>query len=259
MRDYIRRFIIAGIMALCVTLLFLGGKHSQADLSIGELTANWTWPADGLITDTYGTRKGSHKGIDIAAPLGTPIYSVDEGTVTKSYYSDSYGHVVFVRHGNNTETVYAHLQNRLVNEGEVVQANQQIGQMGSTGDSSGVHLHFEVHLNEWTVDKRNAVDPKMALGEISVGEYVAFAPKSNEKALETLAKAKLQENVEELYTNEDPKVLTAEGQEVRTHVVQNGETLWSIATQNAITVEEIMGLNELQTDKIIPSQVLKLE
>jgi len=67
----------------------------------------WIWPADGIISDTFGTRQGKHKGIDIAGKLNSPIFSVDNGVVEKSYYSNSYGNVIFINHQSNYVTVYA--------------------------------------------------------------------------------------------------------------------------------------------------------
>ena len=178
MSDYIRRFFIVGISALCFTLLFFGTNQAQANtVDIKELTPNWMWPSDGVITDLFGTRQGQHKGIDIAAPLGSQVYAVEKGVVSKSYYSDTYGNVVFIKHENEIETVYAHLKERTVQEGAKVQQGEEIGKMGSTGDSSGVHLHFEVHLSKWTFDKSNAINPLMALGEVKVGQAVAAIKK----------------------------------------------------------------------------------
>jgi murein DD-endopeptidase MepM/ murein hydrolase activator NlpD len=264
MRDYIKRFLIAGLMALCVTLLFLGGKHSQASMNISQETQDWIWPADGMITDTYGTRRGSHKGIDIASSLGTPIYSVDGGVVTKSYYSGSYGHVIFVKHQNNIETVYAHLKARLVNAGDTVTAGQQLGEMGSTGDSSGVHLHFEVHLNEWTVDKRNAVNPVLALGEVKVGQEVAVQKEGKgSSVLEAVAKTRLYEGHGKTYqTKEESEsvVLSAEKVESTiTHTVQIGETLSSIAEKYNININAIKSANHLTSDTIVVNQVLTID
>ena len=69
MSDYIRSFLNVGIMALCVTLSFFGVLQAHANtVDIKELTPNWMWPSDGVITDLFGTRQGHHKGIDIAAP-----------------------------------------------------------------------------------------------------------------------------------------------------------------------------------------------
>jgi murein DD-endopeptidase MepM/ murein hydrolase activator NlpD len=264
MRDYIKRFLIAGLMALCVTLLFLGGKHSQASTNLSQETTHWIWPADGMITDTYGTRRGSHKGIDIAASLGTPIYAVDGGVVTKSYYSSSYGHVVFVKHNNQIETVYAHLKARLVNTGDRVNAGQQLGEMGSTGDSSGVHLHFEVHLNEWTVDKRNAVNPVLALGEVKVGQEVAVEKEKKESSvLEAVAKTRLYEGHGKTYDAEkqsESVVLGAEKVESHlTHTVQTGETLSTIAEKYNVSIHAIKAANHLTSDTIVVNQTLTID
>lgn len=173
MGDYIRRILIAAIMLLFISLLFLGGKHSQAEtLSLSERTKTWTWPSEGIITDTFNTRNGTHKGIDIAGNLGDHVYVVDEGVVTKSYYSQSYGNVIFVKHENDLETVYAHLSKRFVNEDQLVKKGELIGKMGNTGHSSGVHLHFEIHNKEWTVTKENAINPILVLGNVQVGQAV---------------------------------------------------------------------------------------
>jgi murein DD-endopeptidase MepM/ murein hydrolase activator NlpD len=106
MRDYIRRVLLVAIIALCVGLLFLGGRHTEAKApEPNELQNEWIWPTGGVISDTYGTRNGDHKGIDIAGDLNSSILAVDEGIVEKSYYSDTYGHVVFIKHYNNFVTV----------------------------------------------------------------------------------------------------------------------------------------------------------
>ncbi|WP_445492138.1 M23 family metallopeptidase [Niallia sp. 03133] len=176
MGDYIRRLLIAAIMLLFVCLLFLGGKQSEAkSLSISERTKGWIWPSDGIISDLFYSRNGNHKGIDIAGEMGYPIYAVDNGKVTKSYLSSSYGNVIFIKHTNGMETVYAHLHTRFVKEKEKVNKGKIIGEMGSTGNSSGVHLHFEVHKNKWTATKKNAVNPILALGKVEVGQSVHAA------------------------------------------------------------------------------------
>ncbi|UQD52594.1 peptidase M23 [Bacillus methanolicus] len=173
MLDYIKRFLIAGIIALFVSLLFLGGKLAQADtLEVGELTSHWLWPAEGIVTDMFGTRQGLHKGIDIAGEYGSPVLSVDKGTVEKSYYSETYGHVIFIKHPNQFETVYAHLKKRNVSEGQKVNQGQIIGEMGNTGHSSGIHLHFELHENKWTYEKENAINPELALGKMDIGQTI---------------------------------------------------------------------------------------
>ncbi|KAA9026165.1 peptidoglycan DD-metalloendopeptidase family protein [Niallia endozanthoxylica] len=238
MREYIKRFLIAGIMAVCVSLLFFGIKHAEAASSINEVTANWMWPSDGVITDSFGTRQGQHMGIDIASSPGTSIHAVENGVVSKSYYSDTYGNVVFIKHDKNFETVYAHLQARMVQKGTRVHKGDVIGKMGSTGDSSGVHLHFEVHQSHWTVDKKNALNPMLALGEVKVGQAVAAVQK-DQLAVETAGR--LMDDVKAEY------------------VVQAGDTLYSIAKKMNISVWELKEKNHLKNDLIIPEQKLILK
>jgi murein DD-endopeptidase MepM/ murein hydrolase activator NlpD len=108
-------------------------------------TGRFSWPTRGLITTYYS---GWHPAIDIAAPLGTAIGAADGGTVTfTGWNSYGYGYRVIVSHGNGYTTTYNHLSAILVRPGQVVGKGQQIARMGSTGRSSGSHLHFEVLRN----------------------------------------------------------------------------------------------------------------
>lgn len=120
-------------------------------------------PADGVITSHFRMKsRPNHHGLDIAKKGQVPIKAAASGTVTKSYYSSSYGNVVFIVHhinGQTYETVYAHMRNRLVKEKEKVSQGQIIGYMGNTGHSTGQHLHFEIHKGRWNMAKSNAVDP----------------------------------------------------------------------------------------------------
>ncbi|UII54681.1 peptidoglycan DD-metalloendopeptidase family protein [Cytobacillus spongiae] len=265
MGDYIKRFLIAGIMALCVSLLFLGGKHSQAAmLNIEELTKEWVWPSNGVVTDTFGTRHGHHKGIDIAAEEGSPIYAVDKGTVTKSYYSYTYGHVIFIKHENQLETVYAHLKKRNVDEGQTVERGDIIGEMGTTGDSSGVHLHFEVHQTEWTYDKTNAIDPVFALGDATLGQtvHVLLEPAHSKDVMETIAshRAIIQDHLSigkdhfSIDSELKSEVESSVTEERLIHQVKPGDTLWSLAEQYDMTVEQIKLQNGLASDRIVENQ-----
>jgi murein DD-endopeptidase MepM/ murein hydrolase activator NlpD len=144
---------------LVFILLLLGPLEDKV-----KAEEQWTWPVSGTISDYFGTRNGRHYGLDIAAPIGTPIIAADGGAVTKSYYSDSYGNVVFIRHDNGYEAVYAHLNKRDVQAGETVRSGQKIGEVGNTGHSHGAHLHFEVHKGSWNFAKTNAINPLRVLG-----------------------------------------------------------------------------------------------
>jgi len=115
-------------------------------------TGTYIWPAEGILTSRFGPRtstvgSSNHKGIDIAGASGDPIYAADGGEVIVSGWLDSYGNWIKIRHDDGTETLYAHCRTRLVTVGERVSQGQQIARMGTTGQSAGVHLHFELIIN----------------------------------------------------------------------------------------------------------------
>lgn len=88
-----------------------------------------------------------HKGADICAPYGTPIYAADSGVVTTAGYHYSYGNYVIINHGNGYRTLYAHASRLNVHVGQAVSQGDVIAYVGSTGNSSGNHCHFEVYVN----------------------------------------------------------------------------------------------------------------
>jgi murein DD-endopeptidase MepM/ murein hydrolase activator NlpD len=110
--------------------------------------SNFLWPTPGYyrITSPYGMRNGRlHKGVDIGAPTGAKIVSAKAGVVyTKAYDSGGYGNYVIVNHGGGYMTVYAHMSSVSVSKGQEVAKGQKIGEVGSTGRSTGPHLHFEI-------------------------------------------------------------------------------------------------------------------
>lgn len=110
-----------------------------------------TLPITGTISSRYGVsssiRSSKHTGLDIAAPKGTPIKVIADGKVTFAAQSGSYGYLVKVDHGNGVETWYAHTSKMYVTVGEEVKAGDVIAAVGSTGNSTGPHLHLEVRIN----------------------------------------------------------------------------------------------------------------
>jgi LysM repeat protein len=106
----------------------------------------WIWPARGVFTSGYGWRWGRmHKGIDVANNVGTQIVAARQGTVTFSGWDDGgYGYLVKIAHEDGSVSVYGHNSSLLVREGDAVQQGQPISLMGSTGRSTGPHLHFEI-------------------------------------------------------------------------------------------------------------------
>jgi len=110
---------------------------------------SFSWPLRGKISSYYGPRWGEfHSGIDIAAPLGTPIKAVGNGKVVAVGWFGTYGKMVLIDHGNEVKTRYAHASKILVKKGEWVRQNQTIARVGNTGRSTGPHLHFEVIIDD---------------------------------------------------------------------------------------------------------------
>ncbi|MBQ7054393.1 MAG: M23 family metallopeptidase [Oscillospiraceae bacterium] len=113
-------------------------------------TGRLSRPVSGaIISSNYGMRRGSmHKGVDFAARSGTRISAADGGTVTwAGWKSGGWGYLVVINHGNGLETYYAHNSKVTVSVGQKVSKGQQIAKMGSTGNSTGPHVHFEIHKN----------------------------------------------------------------------------------------------------------------
>jgi murein DD-endopeptidase MepM/ murein hydrolase activator NlpD len=126
-------------------------------------------PTNGIFTSGFGFRWGAlHGGIDLAAPIGTPIYAVSDGVVIDAGPAAGFGMWVKLRHADGTVSLYGHVNTATVNIGERVMAGDQIATVGNRGDSTGPHLHFEVLLNG-----TNRVDPVPWLAQrgINVGSY----------------------------------------------------------------------------------------
>ena len=128
-----------------------GGSSYVPDVSTASKPSyggGWVWPSDTtLLTDTFGYqdwRGGSHNGIDIGASYGSPIYAAASGTVWIAGYSSSAGNWVVIDHGGGVLTVYMHASALYVSSGQYVSAGQSIAAVGSTGWSTGPHLHFGV-------------------------------------------------------------------------------------------------------------------
>ncbi|MED1560382.1 peptidase M23 [Alkalihalobacillus alcalophilus ATCC 27647 = CGMCC 1.3604] len=248
MLDLMKRIVIALSIALFIGILFLGtNQTAKADSPfIEKWQESFVWPTIGEITDTYGSRGGRHFGLDIAAPEGTPVISIEEGVVTKSYYSDSYGNVVFIKHEeSDIETVYAHLHQRDVEEGQIVQAKQLIGTVGNTGRSHGNHLHFEMHQGEWNIEKSASIDPLIFLSNEPSSLYAAL-DYMDDQAIQTMSRYIDEDLLEEEREVEDEK----ENLEIELEKEDYTDAMAMVEETVASVLEKINAqLEELKTEK----------
>ena len=141
-----------------------GQKYNT--VSIGNIKFIWPCPSSSRITSGFGGRESptegassNHQGIDIGAPTGSNIVAAADGTVTISTYSYSAGNYIMLNHGGGVSTVYMHCSQLLVSAGDTVKQGQVIAKVGSTGYSTGPHLHFGVRLNGSYVNPAKCVSP----------------------------------------------------------------------------------------------------
>ncbi len=121
------------------------------------------WPVEGESTDSFGVRSNPfggggaefHPGQDIAAPHGTPVFAPADGRVVEAGWKNGYGQTVVIDHGNGLTTRYGHLSKVEVSAGQELRRGDELGQVGSTGRSTGPHLHYEVRVGELPVSPRH--------------------------------------------------------------------------------------------------------
>ena len=137
-------------------------RIQSGEKNIGGSTGTMTWPAEGEITSPFGWRvhpifgtQRLHTGIDIGADYGDAIRAADGGVVIHADWMGGYGNAVIIDHGNGISTLYAHNSQLLVSEGQTVSKGQTVARCGSTGYSTGPHLHFEVRQNGSPVNPLN--------------------------------------------------------------------------------------------------------
>ncbi|PZA21683.1 M23 family peptidase [Modestobacter versicolor] len=132
------------------------GEISQAEAQarLGEIAASraarepdFVVPTDGRLTTCFCQRWGSmHWGLDLAAPLGTPIYSAADGVVLRAGTASGYGNAVYIQDADGNVHIYGHMKYYNVEAGDVVSAGEQIAKVGNQGQSTGPHLHYEIHV-----------------------------------------------------------------------------------------------------------------
>lgn len=188
----------------------------------------------------YGVRRGRpHQGVDIPLSTGDPVYATFTGQVRVSRYSKGYGNLVIIRHENGLETFYGHLSERKVEVGDWVNAGQVIGLGGSTGRSTGPHLHYETRYQGFSFDPQWLIDFKT--GELRHRLFVLKQKYFSQYC-------SYEQNFEDEMFNEEEDIReAAEREAMRWHVVRSGDTLYGLAIANKTTVAEICRLNGISS------------
>ena len=221
----------------------------------------------------YGPRNNrAHQGVDLPLTVGTPIYATFAGQVRISKYTDrGYGNYVVIRHENGLETFYAHLSQRKVEVGDWVNAGQVIGLGGSTGRSTGPHLHFEVRYQgfsfdpEWIIDfkkgqlrqrlfilKKKYFGVNHATAQDFDAEEKADKPKDEAKPAESEpAESKPAETKPAAQPAPKPSTTTTDAEGRVWHVVVEGDTVYALASRHRTTVAKICELNNLTNETFI--------
>lgn len=146
-------------------LVLLETLIMERDLKRHTVPEGWPLVTGGVVTSKFGYRRhpitgrrSMHKGIDIAGKRGSDILAMADGLVIYAGRKSGYGNIVEIRHANGLETRYAHNQRNLVREGDLVRKGQVIAKLGSTGRSTGPHIHFEVRRNGEAIDPMRYLD-----------------------------------------------------------------------------------------------------
>ena len=188
-------------------------------------------------------RRRNHTGVDLPLATGTPVYAAFDGRVRCSMYNRGYGNVVVIRHASGLETTYAHLKERNVQTGDYVSAGDVIGLGGSTGRSTGPHLHFETRYEGYAFDPQWLID--FETGTLRHGYFVL-----KRKYLSNTSRyyPESEEEEEEIYKTEEEDRAEAEriAREMAAaqyHTVKSGDTLYGLAARYHTTVGAICKLN----------------
>ncbi len=224
-----------------------------------------------VITSNFGPRWGrQHKGLDIKLNTGDTIYAAFTGKVRiVRYEAKGYGKYVVIRHNNGLETIYGHMSKQLVKENQDVRAGEPIGLGGSTGRSTGSHLHFETRLCGTALNPALMFD---FLNQDVVGDYYMFRKSTyNQESLvatrlrgvggkggedNTDYTALAQQKTRQQQTKTATR--TQRQQTSNYHKVQRGETLYAIARKHGTTVDAICRLNRITQKTVLrPGQILK--
>ena len=211
-----------------------------------DSTKSYHYPYRGAVNPRgkYGPRRGRrHQGVDLPLKTGDSVYATFCGRVRISKYVRGYGNLIIIRHDNGLETYYGHLSERLVEPGTWVEAGHVIGLGGSTGRSTGPHLHFETRYYGQAFDPERLIDFKNG---ILCRETFLL-----KKSFFSIYSHAGQDFEDEIANEEQDKKEAAEKAAMRYHKIRSGDTLGAIARKYGTTVTNICRLNGIKSTTIL--------
>ena len=225
----------------------MSGMPKSVVIDLVDSLTSYHCPYQGAVhpRGKYGPRRRrQHQGVDLPLKMGDPIYAAFCGRVRISQYNKGgYGNLVIIRHDNGLETYYGHLSERMVEPGQWVEAGQIIGLGGSTGRSTGPHLHFETRYYGQSFDPERLIDFKN--GTLSRETFLL------KKSFFSIYSNAGQDFDDEIANEEQDKKEAAEKAAMKYYKIRSGDTLGAIARRNGTTVSNICRLNGIKSTTIL--------
>lgn len=216
----------------------------RSTICLVDSVSTFVCPYQRAVYSKFGYRKGrQHQGVDLPLPTGTPVKAAFDGRVRASTYTSGYGNLVIIRHENGLETFYGHLSKREVEVGDWVSAGQVIGLGGSTGRSTGPHLHFETRWRGFAFDPQWIIDFENAKlrANVFVLRRTYLDPRSQYVQQDIEEEEEIYKTDEEIEAEE--KRIAAERAAMKWHTVKNGDTVSAIARKYGVSMNKIKELN----------------
>jgi len=236
-------------------------------------------PVAGYVTSPFGQRNRNryHYGIDLKLDRGDDVAAAFDGVVRISEWSSSYGNCIVIRHYNGLETLYGHLSKRMVTPGQQVLAGQEIGLGGSTGHSSGPHLHFEVRYKGEPIDPNKIIDfedtahhtLKTDTLALSASDFTYIEKFHSQMGRKIRHKHHRHGHVYYTYTYANPShgsrsrshghTRGSEKNTAHVYTIHRGDSMSTIASRHNTTVNRLCQLNRIsRNSKLMPGHKLKL-
>ena len=225
-----------------------------------DSASSFVCPNQVKVFSRFGMRRGRrHQGVDLPLKTGTPVVAAFDGRVRASTYNSGYGNLVIIRHENGLETYYGHLSKREVEVGDWVRAGDEIGLGGSTGRSTGPHLHFETRYQGFAFDPEWIADYET--GQLRKNVFVLRRSYLNANSHYTPESI---DEEDEIYADqekivEEEKRIAAERAAIRYYTVRDGDNLSKIAQRQGKSLNAILRLNPgINPDKLSIGQRIRV-